>query len=70
MRQVGNQYPPHYANRLYNAVERRLHHPHRFVCLTENSAGLDERIEILPLPPGLTGYWNKISLFKAGTFHG
>jgi hypothetical protein len=64
----GDKYPPHYVNRLRSAIGRNLAARHRFVCLTENFAGLGEGIETLPLPPGLSGYWNKISLFKDGMF--
>jgi len=62
----GTKYPAGYVNRLHNSVQRNFGFPHRFVCLTENPSGLDERIAVLTLPPGLAGYWNKISLFKGG----
>ena len=40
-----------YINRLYRMVERNLTLPHRFVCFTEDSKGLDKGIETFPLPP-------------------
>jgi hypothetical protein len=64
----GTRYLPYYVNRLYAAVRRNLSAPHRFVCLTEDPTGLDDGIATLPLPPGFSGYWNKISLFKDGMF--
>jgi len=32
-------------------VERHLPIPHRFICITDDTDGLDPRIEALPLPP-------------------
>jgi hypothetical protein len=32
----GTKYGPDYVNRLRNMVQRHLHRPHRFVCLTEH----------------------------------
>lgn len=32
-------------------VERNLPIPHRFVCITDDTEGLDPRIEAVPLPP-------------------
>ncbi len=49
-------------------VQRHLTLPHRFVCATDDPSGLDAGIGTVPLPPGLVGYWNKVSLFKAGLF--
>ena len=62
----GAKYPPLYVNRLCSMVGRHLSQPHRFVCLTDHPNGFDPRIETIALPKGLAGYWNKISLFKAG----
>jgi hypothetical protein len=64
----GTKYPSHYVNRLRRMVERNLAHPHRFVCLTEHATGLDQDIETMALPGGLTGYWNKLSLFRNDLF--
>lgn len=64
----GTKYPPDYVNRLRNMVRRHLQVPHEFICLTEDPAGLDRGIGTFSLPSGLPGYWNKVSLFRAGTF--
>jgi hypothetical protein len=64
----GDKYAPDYVNKLAAMVRRHLSRPHRFVCLTEDSRGIDGSIECLPLPdqdiPGLTGWWHKLSLFR------
>ena len=45
-----------YVKRLQSMVARHLHQPHRFECLQPDV--------------GLTGWWNKIELFKPGRFEG
>ncbi|MEL7089814.1 MAG: hypothetical protein AAGL98_15450 [Planctomycetota bacterium] len=45
----GERYPADYVNRLYRSVTRHLRRPHRFVCFTENPAGLDGGIDAIPL---------------------
>jgi hypothetical protein len=45
-----------YVNRLYRMVKKNLTLPHRFVCFTEDTAGLDGAVldkgrEAFPLPP-------------------
>ncbi|EIP97498.1 hypothetical protein OpiT1DRAFT_01938 [Opitutaceae bacterium TAV1] len=47
----GTLYGAEYVNRLRRAVTRHLASPHRFVCLTDDPAGLDPEIEALPIPP-------------------
>src|SRR3954471_4118348 len=64
----GTKYGPEYVNRLYRGVERRLARPHRFVCFTDNSGGIDPRVEIRPmpdlgLPPGPERGWFKLATF-------
>jgi len=60
----GDKYPPEYVNRLYSMVQRRLHRPHRFVCLTDDATGLHKGIEPKPLPfPDLTHAWAKLNLY-------
>lgn len=46
----GTKYGPDYVNKLHSMVGRNLSRPFRFVCLTDDPAGLDPRIEALPLP--------------------
>lgn len=65
----GQKYGPEYVNRLYSMVSRNLTLPFRFVCLTDNSEGLADGIETLPLPSlnidtqGPERGWNKIATF-------
>jgi len=68
----GTRYPSQYVNILYNAVQRNLSVPHRFVCLTDDPAGLNPSIEALDLPrAGIPdafwtdrGIWGKLALFQ------
>ncbi len=46
----GTKYPGHYVNRLYRGVSRHLKSSFRFVCLTDDSSGIDPGVEIRPLP--------------------
>ena len=65
----GSKYPALYANRLRNMVRRHLAHPHEFVCLTDDPAGLDADIRPILLPDAdFKGFWTKISLFRPGVF--
>jgi len=58
-----------YVNTLFDMVSRNSQAMARFVCFTDDPQGLDARIEAQPLPePGLTGWWNKLALFKRGVF--
>lgn len=61
----GSKYSSEYVNRLYSMVKRTLTLEHRFVCVTEDPAGLASGIEVKPIEePELTGWWHKITLFK------
>ncbi len=61
----GTKYPSYYVNNLYYMVERRLTVPHRFICFTDDIAGLDPNIETRPFENGaLVGWWQKLTLFK------
>ncbi len=68
----GTKYGPEFVNKLRSMVRRHLVHPHRFVCFTDDAAGLDlaAGIEALPLPamdlpPGKERGWRKLSTFAA-----
>lgn len=73
----GKAYPAVYVNVLYRAVCRAMHGPFRFVCLTDDAAGLLPGIEALAIPDvGLTpaqwyagGVWPKIGLYDR-SLHG
>ncbi len=66
----GTKYPADYVNRLQRMVARHLSRPHRFICLTDDAAGLNEGIEPFPIPPmpvdvsGPERGWNKILTFS------
>ncbi len=47
----GTAYGPEYVNKLYRGIARNLTIPHRFVCFTDDSAGVDDAVECKPLPP-------------------
>lgn len=46
----GQKYGPEYVNKLHSMVRRHLHRPFRFVCLTDDSRGIDPGIETMPIP--------------------
>lgn len=48
----GTKYGPEYVNRLHSMVRRHLHRPFRFVCLTDDTAGIatSEGIEVFDIP--------------------
>lgn len=60
-----------YVNKLFDMVFRNLPQDliKKFVCFTDNAEGLNPLIEARELPGNLTGWWNKIYLFKKGLFN-
>ena len=46
----GKKYGPEYVNKLHSMVRRHLHRPVRFVCLTDDGAGIDPAIEVKSIP--------------------
>lgn len=61
----GKKYGPEYVNALFNMVDRNIHFTAwRFVCFTEDSLGIDERIRVVPLLCSYPGWWQKIGLFQ------
>lgn len=46
----GDKYPPYFVDRLYYGVRRFMTRKFRFICFTENPAGIDPAIEVRPLP--------------------
>jgi hypothetical protein len=46
----GTMYGPQHVNALKRGVARHLSYPHRFICLTDDPKGLDEGIEVFPIP--------------------
>ena len=58
-------YGPEYVNRLQSMVRRKSEINLRFVCFTDDPSGINDGIEVLPLPDGgFQGWWNKVSLFR------
>ena len=71
----GSLYPAEYVNVLYNAVKANLKSEYRFICFTDNHAGLLPEIEVRPivdmeLPERAwqSGAWPKISVFTREAF--
>lgn len=67
----GSLYGPDYVNVLYRAVKEHLEDDFRFVCLTNETDGIDSTIETYPIPNfGLEerhwydGAWPKLSVFQ------
>lgn len=66
----GERYGADYVNRLHSMVRRNTERPLRFICFTDNDAGLDEGIEAASLPPITLPErislkpWRKISLWQ------
>jgi hypothetical protein len=66
----GAKYGPEYVNRLYGMVARHLAGPFRFVCLTDDAAGVRPEVTCAPIPalpptgqPKERG-WRKIASFS------
>ncbi|SMN11018.1 PMID: 11481431 [uncultured Candidatus Thioglobus sp.] len=62
-----NFYNAEYVNRLYRAVARHLSAPFRFICFTDEFAGLESvvearDIEMLTFTPELRGIWWKLAV--------
>lgn len=69
----GARYPAFYVNRLYAQVKRHLRRPFRFVCITDDPAGIDPGVDCVPFPddPKVIGrpwpnIFIKLCLFKRG----
>lgn len=55
-----------YVERLARMVRRHLRMPHRIVCLTDDQRTAP--LEVEPFDCPVKGWWNKLSLFRAGLF--
>jgi len=60
----GTKYSYDYVNKLYAMVKKNLTIPFQMVCLTEDSKGIHKDVMILPLPPGLQGWWCKPYIYS------
>lgn len=65
----GNKYDARYVKILADMVARCYSSEYRFVCFTDDPAGLDG-IETRPLPGNMAGWWNKLYLFAPGVLTG
>lgn len=67
----GTKYNAEYVNKLYYGLCRHVRHKVDLVCFTEDDTDLHPDIQIHPLSPGFTGWWNKVQLFSPSfTFQG
>lgn len=59
-----------YVNNLFDMIGRNTSEQiaFEFVCFTDDPEGLHPRIQARPLPGDMTGWWNKLYLFKHGHF--
>jgi hypothetical protein len=66
----GERYGAYYVNTLYDMVHRNLPQGTAFAfqCFTDAPVGLHPSITPRALPGDLTGWWNKLYLFKEGVF--
>tara|TARA_B110001450_G_scaffold8390_1_gene8407 strand:+ start:200 stop:970 length:771 start_codon:yes stop_codon:yes gene_type:complete len=55
----GKRYPASYVNKLYSGVRRNLTHNFTFYCCTDDSAGINADVKIIPFPgnPGIKSCW-------------
>ena len=66
----GTRYGSDYVNRLFSMVKRNTKNPTRFVCFTDDATGVDQGVEIRPLPsiniPDHVSWtpWRKLSLWQ------
>ena len=44
-----------YVNNMRSMLERNLRLPHRMICMTDDTAGIDPRVECHPLPTEFAG---------------
>lgn len=65
----GTKYSGDYVNTLYSMVARNMSREFRFICLTEDGSGLNDKVEVFPLPElsvdlgGPERGWNKLAVF-------
>jgi hypothetical protein len=61
----GTKYDADYVNRLYNMVKKNLSLPYKFICLTDDSKGLNKDIDALPFTrKDLVFWWTKLNIFE------
>lgn len=65
---VHDKYGPEYVNILYNMVSRNLSVPHKFVCITDDTTGINPEIETVEAMYS-DGWWTKLSLFAPNAYN-
>lgn len=61
------KYTPNHVNILHNMVWRNLMIPHKFICITDDSRGIDPRIEVIELwdkCKEIGGCFNRLYVFS------
>ena len=63
----GTKYGASSVNQLYHMVQSHLSRPYRFLCFTDDPAGIASPVEVRPLPqvsfpPGPERGWNKLGI--------
>lgn len=51
----GSLFGPEYVNRMRAMLARNLRLSHRLLCITDDTHGIDERVECIPLPAEFAG---------------
>jgi hypothetical protein len=69
----GTLYSSEYVNRLYGMVQRNLHRPFNFYCITDSGAGIRDEVLIRDMPaftmfPSARGPWQKLLMFQRDLF--
>jgi hypothetical protein len=62
----GNKYSPTYVHRLFNMVVRNTNQNLNFFCLTDKPEQYAYPMKVVKLNRELTGWWNKMLMFKKG----
>ena len=60
----GTKYSEQYVNVLYAMVKRHCTLDIEFVCLTDNTNGINPNITTIALPSGIAGWWCKPYIFS------
>lgn len=63
-------YSKMWVDRLYSAINRNLHLPFEFVCLSNDLTQQQCNYRVIPLTTDSWGWWNKLDMFRSGLFTG
>jgi len=64
----GKKYGADYVNKLYYGVKKNTTKKFIFHCFTDDSTGLHQEINVIPLKESWGGWWGKATLFSTGKF--